>query len=92
MEGNELMIAKIMPKRSRAVKTPEVWVARQRLDARDAARYCALSRQTLAKMRVEGNGPGYMKVGGKIIYDAGVIDVWMASKAVASTSQTHAAR
>ena len=52
----------------------------------EAARYTALSKSTLNKLRVYGGGPIYIKVGKAVIYDKADLDQWLAGKKVANTS------
>lgn len=54
--------------------------------ASEAARYLRLSSSTLAKFRVAGGGPAYVKAGRKVLYRRGDLDDWMTSNARASTS------
>jgi predicted DNA-binding transcriptional regulator AlpA len=58
----------------------------------EAAAYLGLSRSTLAKMRLRGDGAPYAKAGPRVvIYDKAVLDDWIASRARRSTSQDRAA-
>ena len=44
----------------------------------DAATYIALSASSLEKMRSAGNGPRYLRLGGRAIgYDVGDLDEWL---------------
>lgn len=58
----------------------------RRLDTAGAEAYTGLARQTLAKLRVYGGGPDYIKVGRRVIYDTRDLDAWLASRKRASTS------
>jgi predicted DNA-binding transcriptional regulator AlpA len=52
----------------------------QRMWARDAAAYLRLSRSTLAKWRMKGEGPPFHRCGRRLIYYLkGEIDAWLAS-------------
>ena len=53
-----------------------------------AAEYLGLSQSTLAKMRLRGDGPPYLKLGGKIVvYDIQDIESWLAASRRHSTSE-----
>jgi hypothetical protein len=62
----------------------------RRLDSRQGAAYCGLGFSTLAKMRLYGGGPRYLKIGAKVIYETRELDAWLATKRVAHTSQNAA--
>lgn len=57
-----------------------------RVDTAGAAAYTGLSEQTLAKLRVYGGGPPYIKAGSRVIYDTRDLDPWMESRKRTSTS------
>jgi hypothetical protein len=52
-----------------------------------AAHYTGLSKSSLDKLRVYGNGPLYIKVGARVVYDRVDLDSWLIGKKVANTSQ-----
>jgi predicted DNA-binding transcriptional regulator AlpA len=59
--------------------------------AGDAARYLALSPSTLAKMRLRGDGPRYVKAGPRAVtYRRADLDAWLESHARHSTSECSA--
>ena len=58
----------------------------RRLDTTGAEDYTGLARQTLAKLRVYGGGPKYIKVGRRVIYDTRDLDEWLESRKRCSTS------
>lgn len=58
----------------------------KRLDTAAAEQYTGLARQTLAKLRVYGGGPRYIKVGRRVIYDTRDLDDWLDSRKRNSTS------
>jgi predicted DNA-binding transcriptional regulator AlpA len=61
---------------------------RRRLRTHQAAPYVGLTKSTLAKMRIRGDGPPYMKVGPRVvIYDQDELDAWLAARSRRSTSQ-----
>ena len=52
-----------------------------------AAQFLHLSVSTLAKMRVRGDGPPYVKSGRKIVlYGQGELQDWLAARVKSSTS------
>jgi predicted DNA-binding transcriptional regulator AlpA len=59
----------------------------QTLNVNQAATYTSLSKSSLDKMRVYGNGPLYIKAGARVVYDQVDLDTWLIGKKVANTSQ-----
>jgi predicted DNA-binding transcriptional regulator AlpA len=57
------------------------------LRAPDAATYVGLALQTLAKLRVAGNGPKFCKLGRAVAYDPRDLDEWLAAHKRQSTSE-----
>ena len=57
------------------------------LTTRDAARVLALSPRTLERLRLSGDGPRYCKLRRSVRYRQADLDAWLASNAVASTSE-----
>jgi len=57
------------------------------LNTAQAAAFTCLGVQTLAKLRVYGGGPTYVKAGRKVLYRRIDLDCWLASKRRSSTSQ-----
>ena len=55
------------PDCSNSVSLPDVGRA-QRLHQTDLARRWRISPRTLERWRVEGRGPAYLKIGGRVIY------------------------
>ena len=65
---------------------------REVLDAKAAASYLGLARQTLARKRCEGGGPRYSKAGGKCLYLKDDLRAWLRQHSRSSTSeQVHTA-
>lgn len=53
-----------------------------------AAEYLGLSVSTLAKMRLRGDGPLYMKAGPRVVlYDLTDLDAWLETRKRRSTSE-----
>ncbi len=62
----------------------------RKLRVPEAAAYLGLSRSTLAKMRLRGDGPAYAKAGSKIVlYDLAELNAWLAGRTRHSTSETN---
>jgi hypothetical protein len=57
---------------------PVLSVPRRYLNEQEASRYLGgLSIHTLRQWRSKGNGPDYLRVGTRIIYDLKDLDIWM---------------
>lgn len=59
----------------------------------EAAGYCRLSKQTLERYRVTGDGPKFLKFGGvngAVRYNRADLDAWLTSRIVSSTSEVAA--
>lgn len=68
-------------------KISKIPPTRRYLRVNDAAGYTGLSASTLAKLRLRGNGPPFMKAGPRIVvYDIEDLDTWLASRRRYSTS------
>jgi hypothetical protein len=57
----------------------------------NAARYACVSTSFLNKARLTGDGPEFLKLGRKIVYEKSALDAWLASRRRRSTSQKEAA-
>ncbi|MEM7781316.1 MAG: helix-turn-helix domain-containing protein [Pseudomonadota bacterium] len=58
----------------------------------DAADYLGLGKSTLERKRVDGTGPLFRKLGGKVIvYAVEDLDAWASEYIFASTSEAEAA-
>jgi excisionase family DNA binding protein len=60
------------------------------LDAVAAARYVGLSTSTLAKMRLSGNGPAFLKLGRRVLYRRADLDAWLESRVARDTTDADA--
>ena len=58
--------------------------------ARAAAKLVGLSESTLAKLRLNGNGPPYCKLGRRVVYRPSDLDAWLASRVTRDTSDADA--
>ena len=52
----------------------------------DASACIGLAEQTLARMRVEGRGPRFLKLGSRVFYKRSAIDEWLKERERTSTS------
>jgi hypothetical protein len=50
------------------------------LDTHQAAEWTRLARATLAKLRVGGGGPPFVKLGAKVLYDEADLAAWIAAQ------------
>jgi predicted DNA-binding transcriptional regulator AlpA len=57
------------------------------VDAREAARRLGLSTSTLAKMRLSGAGPAYVKLGRRVAYRTEDLEAWVVANRYCSTSE-----
>ena len=55
-----------------------------------AARIVGLSASTLAKLRLNGNGPVYCKLGRRVVYRPADLEQWLQSRTVRDTSDADA--
>jgi predicted DNA-binding transcriptional regulator AlpA len=61
----------------------------RKLRTPEAAEYLGLSQSTLAKMRLRGDGPAYLKAGRRIVlYDPTDLESWLATRRRFSTSES----
>jgi predicted DNA-binding transcriptional regulator AlpA len=60
------------------------------ISAQVAARYVGLSASTLAKLRLNGNGPTYCKLGRRVVYRPADLDQWLQSRTARDTSDADA--
>jgi excisionase family DNA binding protein len=86
MSGNILQLPGLVrPFRSNVMaEGPDV------LDANTAARYMGLSASTLAKMRLSGNSPAFLKLGRRVLYRRVDLDAWLESRVARNTSDADA--
>jgi predicted DNA-binding transcriptional regulator AlpA len=61
-------------------------LARRMLRTPDAAAYCGSSASTFEKLRLNGGGPRYVKIGRRVVYDPDDLDAWLAANRRRSTS------
>lgn len=59
----------------------------RRLRPAEAADHANLSESFLAKLRMRGDGPRFIKVGKAVLYDSVDIDRWLESQKRLSTSE-----
>ncbi len=61
------------------------------LTTKVAAELLGVARNTLAKWRVSGNGPAFVKLGSRAFYRAQDLDAWLGTRVRHSTSEYEAA-
>jgi predicted DNA-binding transcriptional regulator AlpA len=59
----------------------------RKLNVREAARFLGLSVSTLNKLRLSGNGPPYLKLGRRVLYDLHALETWAATRKRNHTSE-----
>lgn len=59
------------------------------LSSQDAAQFIGLSASTLAKMRLRGDGPIFIKTGRRVFYARLDLLDWVESRKFSSTSEYH---
>lgn len=57
------------------------------MNAAEAAKLLGISISTLAKMRLYGTGPGYSKLGRRVVYRLEELEAWIAANRYESTSE-----
>ena len=57
------------------------------ISAKELPRYIGVARQTLARWRVEGFGPSYLKAGHRVLYRTGDLRTWIESRVRQNTVQ-----
>jgi len=57
------------------------------LDTYGAAQHLGLSKSTLEKKRVYGDGPPFLKLGKAVRYRVQDLDAWLAARLISSTSE-----
>jgi predicted DNA-binding transcriptional regulator AlpA len=58
--------------------------------ARTAAKFVGLAESTLAKLRLNGNGPIYCKLGRRVVYRPEDLERWLESRTARDTSDADA--
>jgi predicted DNA-binding transcriptional regulator AlpA len=58
--------------------------------AKAAAKFVGLSESTLAKLRLNGNGPVYCKLGRRVVYRPADLERWLQSRTTRDTSDADA--
>lgn len=72
------IVLRTLTRRVDGVHTPEGTMSL--LDTTQAAERTRLARGTLAKLRVLGGGPPFLKLGAKVVYDAVDLEAWIAAQ------------
>ena len=63
-------------------------IEKEKFDTDEAAKYTKLSASTLAKRRVFGGGPKYLKLGRRVVYSKRDLDDWLDAHRRTSTSDS----
>jgi predicted DNA-binding transcriptional regulator AlpA len=61
------------------------------LDTPRLARELGVGSSTLEKWRLKGSGPRFIRLGGKVAYDAKDVEAWLEAQKAESTSTPQAA-
>jgi hypothetical protein len=56
-------------------------------DPQEASDYLRIAKQTLARWRCYGLGPRFVRIGGRIFYDASDLDAFIAARKFQSTAE-----
>lgn len=59
----------------------------QLISAEEAAKHLNISKSTLAKMRLSGASPRYVKIGRRVAYRPSDLERWIASQSFNSTAE-----
>ena len=57
------------------------------MHGKEAASYIRLSKPTLERLRLTGDGPPYAKLGKAVRYRRADLDAWLESRLIRSTSE-----
>jgi predicted DNA-binding transcriptional regulator AlpA len=60
------------------------------ITATAAAKFVGLSESTLAKLRLNGNGPTYCKLGRRVVYRPADLEAWLQSRTARDTTDADA--
>jgi predicted DNA-binding transcriptional regulator AlpA len=60
---------------------------RVRLSVPQASSYCGVSKSYMDKLRTTGNGPTFIRLGRRIVYDTADLDSWLESGRHKSTTE-----
>ncbi len=61
--------------------------ANRKISVREAAAYLGISKSFLDKTRLLGTGPVYLKIGRRVAYDLGDLEIWVAGQKRRHTSE-----
>ena len=62
--------------------------ATRKLTIKETATYLAVSKSWLDKRRLDGNGPAYLKLGRRVVYDIIDLENWAASNKRRHTTES----
>lgn len=58
----------------------------RKLSVSEAARFLGVSKSFLNKARLTGNGPLFIKIGARVVYDLSDIEDWLVAKRMHHTA------
>jgi predicted DNA-binding transcriptional regulator AlpA len=61
--------------------------ANRKISIREAAAYLGISKSFLDKTRLNGTGPVYLKIGRRVAYDLGDLEIWVTRQKRRHTSE-----
>lgn len=67
-------------------------MAMQLLNQSEAARLLRLSVRTMERMRLQGNGPAFVKANRSVRYRAQDLEKWITARVIGSTSEVEFAK
>lgn len=73
-----------------AIQSADVLSRTRVVSAVEAARIVGLSESTLAKLRLNGKGPVYCKLGRRVVYRQPDLEQWLQSRTTRDTSDADA--
>ena len=85
--GSPLFSDRISYHYASTMRRPKALKAHSNIDTRQAAEQLGMSRRTLEKWRVEGNGPPFLKLGRRVLYSVADLEAWIRSHRRRSTSE-----
>jgi predicted DNA-binding transcriptional regulator AlpA len=62
-------------------------LANRKISVQEAAAYLGISKSFLDKTRLNGTGPVYLKIGRRVAYDLGDLEIWVTGQKRRHTSE-----
>ncbi|MHA1540005.1 MAG: helix-turn-helix transcriptional regulator [Alphaproteobacteria bacterium] len=57
------------------------------MNTKEAAQYLGISKSKMEKMRVKGDGPIFLKLGSRVLYEKEALDLWAKGRSFQSTTE-----